>query len=179
MRALVLVPIGVMGSFVGSVQAQTGDVDDETSFVEGHVFDGGAGAPTSGALVVLPDRNAQAQTVDVDDQTSFIEGHVFDRRTGVPISGALVVLPDPCFICTTIPVPVQIITDENGFFATTYRPRPSSAGITIPITASCVGERGVYSGEIEAILRPGTIRRDIYLRVPERISRCRTTEATR
>ena len=140
MRALQLLLIGVTGSLVGS---------------------------------------SQAQIVDVDDQTIFIEGHVFDRRTGVPISGALVVLPDPCFICAGIPVPVQILTDDNGFFATAYQPRPPSPGFTIPITTSCVGERGIYSGETEAILRPGTIRRDIYLRVRERISRCQPTEAKR
>ena len=132
----------------------------------------------AGALALFI-ANARAQIVDVDDQTIFIEGHVFDRRTGVPISGALVVLPDPCFICASIPVPVRITTDDNGFFATAYQPRPPTPGFTIPITASCVGELGVYSGETEAILRPGTIRRDIYLRVRERISRCRPTEPTR
>jgi hypothetical protein len=140
MRTLVLFLIGVMGSFIGS---------------------------------------AHAQTVDVDDETIFIEGHVFDRRTGVPISGALVVLPDPCFICASIPEPVEIITDDNGFFGTAYRPVPRSAGFTISITASCVGQRGIYSGETEAILRPGTIRRDIYLRIRERISRCRPAGPTR
>ena len=139
MRTLALVLIGVIGSFVGG---------------------------------------AQAQIVEVDDQTSFIEGHVFDRRTGVPIAGALVVLPDPCLICASIPVPVQIITDDNGFFATAYRTRPPTAGLTIPITASCAGELAIYSGRTEAILRPGTIRRDIYLRVRERISRCRPTDPT-
>lgn len=122
--------------------------------------------------------SAQAQIVDVDDQTIFIEGHVFDRRTGVPISGAVVVLPDPCFICGSIPVPVQLTTDDNGFFATAYQPRPPTAGLTIPITASCVGDRGIYSGETRAILRPGTIRRDLYLRVREGISRCRPGEPT-
>jgi hypothetical protein len=122
--------------------------------------------------------SAQAQIVEVDDQTSFIEGRVFDRRTGVPIAGALVVLPDPCLICAGIPVPVQVVTDDNGFFETAYRPRPPTAGLRIPITASCAGKLGIYSGKIDAILRPGTIRRDIYLRVRERISRCRPTEST-
>jgi len=140
MRASSLFLIGVMGSFIGS---------------------------------------AHAQTVDVDDETIFIEGHVFDRRTGVPISGAVVVLPDPCFICLSIPEPIRIITDDNGFFATAYRPRPLGAGFTILITASCVGKRGIYRGETEAILRPGTIRRDIYLRVRERNLRCRPAELTR
>lgn len=142
MRALVLFLIGVMGSFIGS---------------------------------------AHAQTVDVDAETIFIEGHVFDRRTGVPISGALVVLPDPCFFICLGLGPVQIITDDNGFFATAYRPLlpRGGAGFTIPITASCVGKRGTYSGETEAILRPGTIRRDIYLRVRERNLRCRPAEPTR
>ena len=121
----------------------------------------------------------QAQTVSVDDQTIFIEGHVFNKRTGVPISGAMVVLPDPCFICASVSVPVELVTDANGFFSTAYQPTPPSAGFTIPITASCVGRRGVYAGETDAILRPGTIRRDIYLSAPERLSRCQSTEVPR
>lgn len=127
--------------------------------------------------VLLGHASAQAPIgfIRIDEDTIFIEGHVFNKRTGVPIAGAVIVLPDPCFLCLKIPEPVRLTTDANGFFSAAYRPVPPSPGVEIPIAVSCVLPSGVYSGGSQAILRRGTIRRDIFLRVPGRISRCQNS----
>lgn len=108
---------------------------------------------------------AQAQLAE-----TFVEGHVFNRRTGVPISGALVRLPDSCIPCARPSLPQDLVTDDNGFYSARFI--GGSSLVSIPIQVICVTARGQIMGGSQADLRPGTVRRDIFLRGPDTLSRC-------
>jgi hypothetical protein len=117
------------------------------------------------ALAPLVALSAQAQVAE-----TFVEGHVFNRKTGVPIAGAVVTLPDGCIPCQRIPVPTVITTDDNGFYSARFI--GGSSLMTVPIEAACTTRSGEITGASQADLRPGTVRRDIFLRVPGNLSRC-------
>jgi hypothetical protein len=114
------------------------------------------------ALAAMP---AQAQVVE-----TFVEGHVFNRWTGVPIVGALVRLPDSCIPCARPPIPQVLTTDDNGFYSARFV--GGSSLVVIPIEVVCMMPGGQITGESRADLRPGTVRRDVFLRAPRTLSRC-------
>jgi hypothetical protein len=114
-------------------------------------------------LVVVP-----SMALGLDE--TFVEGHVFNRRTGVPIEGAVVRLPDPCIPCARPPIPLELITDENGFYSALFW--GGGSWMTIEIEVVCTTRHGEITGGSESDLRPGTVRRDIYLSGPKRLSRC-------
>ena len=108
---------------------------------------------------------ALAQPVD-----TFVEGHVFNRKTGVPIAGAIVRLPDACIPCAGPSIPRELTTDDNGFYSAGFFGGSSSS--IVPIEVVCLTRLGVIAGGSEADLRPGTVRRDVYLRGPTNLSKC-------
>lgn len=108
---------------------------------------------------------ALAQPVD-----TFVEGHVFNRRTGVPIAGAIVRVPDACIPCAGPSIPRELTTDDNGFYSAGFFGGSSTS--IVPIEVVCLTRLGEITGNSQADLRPGTVRRDVYLRGPESFSRC-------
>lgn len=114
-------------------------------------------------LVVVP-----SMALGLDE--TFVEGHVFNRRTGVPIEGAVVRLPDPCIPCARPPIWQELITDENGFYSGLFW--GGGSWMTIEIEVVCTTRHGEITGGSESDLRPGTVRRDIYLKGPRWLSRC-------
>ena len=114
-----------------------------------------------GALGLLP---AEALA-----QTAFLEGHVFDKRTGVPIAGAVVRVYENV---TVGPIPIELgvsDTDSNGFYEIQIG---QFLGFPAIIEVACKTPRGEVRGEGSALLREGTIRRDIYLAARPRLIRC-------
>ena len=114
-------------------------------------------------IFVAPAAHAQ---VDV----ALVEGHVFGKFTGVPLRGAVV----EAFEIVAFPLPplipvASVITNESGFYSF-----EADAEFDLVIVVSCgratvgVPER-LRSTEISPI-RPGTIRRDVYLKVGRRRS---------
>lgn len=101
---------------------------------------------------------------------TFVEGHVFHRRTGVPIAGALVRLPDSCIPCAGPSIPRELTTDDNGFYSAGFF--GGSSELIVPIEVVCIRGLGEITGRSQADLRPGTVRRDIFLRAPLGLSKC-------
>lgn len=106
-------------------------------------------------------------------QSAFIEGHVFNKRTGIPLSGAVVRVFENV---TAGPLPVELAagtTDANGFYQFQV---DDFLGFGAIIEVVCATPSAEIHGESSALLREGSIRRDIYLAARRRVTRCRPTE---
>ncbi len=102
----------------------------------------------------------------------FVEGHVRNLRTGMPLLGAGVTLTDPLSVPIGFPPgsPLEIvgkpdITDGSGFYSIELSEEELGRG-RVEISATCKTPAGVRSTDRltrRVVLRPGTIRRDLYL----------------
>ena len=98
----------------------------------------------------------------------FVEGHIRDLRSGVPIRGASVSLTDPRSASTHFPpetVGKAVITDDSGFFSIELLEEDLYREV-LDILASCMTRRGIRQTDRltqRVVLRPGTIRRDLYI----------------
>ncbi len=117
-------------------------------------------------------------------EPTFLEGHVFNKRTGVPLRNAFVVIQ------TEIPLPVADcngcsrflgdLTDSNGFYSFEFSETEVdllAADRSIGITASCVvspEDSRTVGFSSPLVLRPGTLRRDLYIDASRRrfFTRC-------
>lgn len=112
------------------------------------------------ALLSIFVASAAHSQVDV----ALVEGHVFSKFTGVPLRGAVV----EAFEIVAFPLPplipvASVITNESGFYSF-----EADAEFDLVLVVNCGrAKRGVT--EISPI-RPGTIRRDVYLKVGRRRS---------
>ncbi len=105
-------------------------------------------------------------------QSAFVEGHVFNKKTGGPIAAAVVQVFENV---TAGPIPIKLgedVTDANGFYEIEVT-EFLDFGADIEVT--CTTDRGQFTGRGSAILRDDTIRRDIYLAAPRRLTRCSPT----
>ena len=98
----------------------------------------------------------------------FVEGHVRDLRSGVPIRGASVSLADPRSASTHFPPEVVgkvVVTDDSGFFGSELREEELYREY-LDIFARCITRRGIRQTDRlthRVVLRPGTVRRDLYI----------------
>ena len=110
----------------------------------------------------------------------FVEGHVRDLRSGLPIRGASVSLTDPRSASTHFPPEVvgkPAITDDSGFFSIELLEEELDRDY-LDISAKCATPRGIRQTDRfthRVVLRPGTIRRDLYINV-FRVSQNRTCQ---
>lgn len=108
-------------------------------------------------------------------QSAFVEGHVFNVNSGKPLPRAVVEVFENV---TLRPVPIELgedLTDANGFYeieVTEFLGFPATIRVTCSIPARGSLPAQTYRGYGSAILREGTIRRDIYLRAPAELTRC-------
>ncbi len=98
----------------------------------------------------------------------FVEGHVRNLRTGMPLRVAVVSLTDPLSVPVGSPPEVvgkPVITDGSGFFSIELSEEELGRG-WVEISATCKTPAGVRSTDRvteRVVLRPGTIRRDLYI----------------
>ena len=124
-------------------------------------------APALFSLLVLTPGLAAAQA-------AFVEGHVFNKLTGVPLSGAEVRVFENV---TAGPLPVELgagPTDSNGFYQFTVE---HFLGFPAFIEVFCSTPVGDIHGRSSAQLREGNVRRDVYLEVPRRLTRCQPLDS--
>lgn len=120
------------------------------------------------ALVVLYAAGAGAEK-------AYVEGYVFNKLNGVPVTSASVSIVGGLLATGTIGTPIielilgkPAVTDGNGFYSIEINlDEVDEASRTFEhIRASCLTPNGVASTNRWATrvgLRPGTIRRDLYL----------------
>ena len=98
----------------------------------------------------------------------FVEGHVRNLRTGMPLRVAVVSLTDLLSVPLGFPPEVvgkPAITDGSGFFSIELSEEELGRGL-VEISATCKTPAGVRSTDRltqRVVLRPGTIRRDLYI----------------
>ena len=111
------------------------------------------------------------------DAEGFVEGHVFNLRTGVPVANAQVPLvpsvplrPHGCDSCASRLL--LALTDESGFYSIHLSDAEVDLLIAanVTIAAFCPTAAGlVRTGQTAAVdVRDGTVRRDLYLKLPRR-----------
>ncbi len=101
----------------------------------------------------------------------FVEGHVLNLRTGVPLRAASVLLTDPLtgVIIGSRSYPDDVVgrglTDDSGFFSIELREVEPDRG-PLAISATCRTPKAVRRTDRltnRVVLRPGTLRRDLYI----------------
>ena len=103
-------------------------------------------------------------------QTAYVEGYVFDKNTGQPLRAVVVEVND-AFTNGLVPINLgTTLTDDNGLYQV---PIDRFLGFPVRITGTCFTKKGSAQSSSGAILREGTIRRDLYLDdVGRRIKEC-------
>jgi len=100
-------------------------------------------------------------------ESPILEGSVFDTHTGTPLRSVEIVVSTGGSLETSVARPVE--TDSHGFYSVEIPDR--ELGQSLQITATCHTRtnreiRDVSSGETHPLLvRPETMRRDLYLPV--------------
>jgi hypothetical protein len=100
-----------------------------------------------------------------------IEGHVFDAKTLRPLENATVI-----YAFTTVGGlggDFTAITNSSGFYQIEFPPANQPLA-TAGITAICSTRRGAASasGTVYTSLRTEVYRRDLYVTLPRRMSKC-------
>ena len=98
----------------------------------------------------------------------FVEGHVRNLQTGMPLRVAVVSLTDTFSVPVGSPPEIvgkPALTDDSGFFSIELSEEELDRG-WVEIAATCKTATGVRRTDRlthRIVLRPGTIRRDLYI----------------